>query len=383
MPENSTAASRLIKAIDSEIQRLSEKWNTKVEAGELEVHFLRYEADSAVKRNFRYRLVASNAYWALSCRANENTIELFSLPATHVAALFEEETATRLKFRLRLQSKGKERIWLLDSSKIEQAELEFLLRAAFKELTSRSLQEAGVPADAQQMLESEDVSLTGRLRALIVDKHNIAEKLVIQQEMLQAEFARNIHDAAIGRLMILKSSLVSSKPPGPADIVEGLNEVIDSLRETCSSMTPRDLRDWGLAVVVQDLVMALAKRTGADCDVSLPETLPYLPPEVELNAYRIIQEALTNAEKHSQADKVRVNMKWTENKFVIEILDNGKGIGLNEHKGSGMNIMRERVDLIKGSLPASITVDSAPETGTCIRLTLTPSAQTVTESATR
>ncbi len=370
---------RLLQCIDTEMNRLAEKWNQTAD-DLLSIRFLRYVSDVAARRTHRKRLVVSSSYWALSVRIGENSIELFSLPATHVAALFEEETATRLKFKLRCQKSGGSYGWFLDSARVEHAEINLLLRTAFKELTSRSLQEANLSGDHMEEIKSDDISLMGKLRALISDKYHFAEKLVVQQEAVQAEIARNIHDGAIGRLMVLKSGLLSCAPPRSEEIVDCINEAIDSLRETCRNLSPRDLRDWGLAVVAQDMVNGLAKRTSADCDIVVSETLPALATDVELNVFRIIQELLTNVEKHAGATEVRVTMQMDGEQFIIEVKDNGKGIASQANSGSGLNIMRERLELIRSTHPASLTINGGPGRGTCVKLVLSGFRKRRTES---
>ena len=349
----------------------------------MRVRLLRYASDVSANRKFRKRLVVSNAYWALSFRANETSMEVFSLPATHVAALFEEETASRLKFRLGMQRKSNEYAWFLDSTKISDAELNLLVRTAFKELTSRSLQETHLSSEVKDAFLSGDVSLMAKLRALISDKHHFAEKLVVQQESLQADLARNIHDGAIGRLMVLKSSLLSKRAPATEEIVQDLDEVIESLRETCCNLSPRDLRDWGLAVIVQDLVSALAKRTGTDCDIAFSDQLPVLAPDVDLHVFRIIQESLINVEKHARATEVRVTMQAVGQDLVVEVRDNGKGMEPNRtHSGSGLSIMRERLELIRSNQAASLTVESVPDKGTCVRLIISTNRSPLNEAPT-
>jgi signal transduction histidine kinase len=356
---------------------LASRWNSDADKL-LHVSVLSYAPEKNARRMYKRRLLINTNFWALSLRQTDNSIELFSLPANHIAALVEEELLTRLKFKLQIQRKGTQFQCLMDSAALDDKELNLLVRTGFKELTSRSLQEAATLNGLSTLELHDEVSLMGKLKALISDKHHFASKLVLQQEALHSEISRNIHDGAIGRLMVLKSALASKTPANSDIILATIDEVVDSLRDTCANLCPRDLRDWGLAVVVQDLVQNMGKRTGIDCDVAISETLPQLAPEVELNVFRIIQESLTNCEKHAGADTVRVSINYEDSCLSVRISDDGRGLPELASKGMGMSIMRERLELIRATQGATLKIGPGLQRGTSVELVL--KCSTITSS---
>ena len=77
-----------------------------------------------------------------------------------------------------------------------------------------------------------------------------------------------------------------------------------------------------------------------------------LAPGLDLTAYRIVQESLTNVIKHARADKVRLTLTYEPSHLVIEVVDNGKGTGTNGRGGLGIEGMRERAAMFGGTFEA-------------------------------
>jgi two-component system sensor histidine kinase UhpB len=99
------------------------------------------------------------------------------------------------------------------------------------------------------------------------------------------------------------------------------------------------------------------------------ETLPVdLPPEVELAIYRIAQEALTNAMRHSNASRVDVSLEQENGEMVLRVKDDGQGLPEQVIEGGGLAGMRERAMLIGGELK----LDSAADGGVEVRLRVGP-----------
>jgi signal transduction histidine kinase len=89
-----------------------------------------------------------------------------------------------------------------------------------------------------------------------------------------------------------------------------------------------------------------------DVELSVTGTPRSLPAGVELSAYRIVQEALTNVIKHSGSDRASVQLRYAKDGLELEILDHGSGIAPSDVPDSGHGLvgMRERVALFGGSL---------------------------------
>src|SRR5262249_22790006 len=94
------------------------------------------------------------------------------------------------------------------------------------------------------------------------------------------------------------------------------------------------------------------------------ETL--IPPSVRIAFYRIAQEALNNVVKHARATQIRVILKGEANLVKLIIQDNGGGLESDEKRnGLGLTIMAERAE----EIGADFTIDSHPDSGTCICVT--------------
>jgi signal transduction histidine kinase len=99
-----------------------------------------------------------------------------------------------------------------------------------------------------------------------------------------------------------------------------------------------------------------------------------LPTILEVTVYRVVQEALSNAVKHSSARRVRITVLESHDAVVAEIADDGRGFTLDRiEPGFGLSTMRERALLLEGSV--RISSRTTPPTGTMIQLRLPVEAQ--------
>jgi signal transduction histidine kinase len=99
--------------------------------------------------------------------------------------------------------------------------------------------------------------------------------------------------------------------------------------------------------------------------IDAPERLPPLPAAVEVAAYRIAQEALTNLMRHAHASNCAVNLTLDDS-LHLQILDDGCGLPLDRRSGIGLRSMRERAEELGGEC----VIEPVPKGGTCVRATL-------------
>ena len=96
-----------------------------------------------------------------------------------------------------------------------------------------------------------------------------------------------------------------------------------------------------------------ARRSGLDVEVVSSGTAQPLPPGVDLAAYRVVQEALTNTLKHAHATRSRVRLRWSDDTLHVEVEDDGVGAAVPAQAGGhGLVGMRERVAVCGGDLRA-------------------------------
>ena len=112
--------------------------------------------------------------------------------------------------------------------------------------------------------------------------------------------------------------------------------------------------------------------TGIQIKHFLPKRIFSLPKQVEINLYRIVQEALNNISKHASSNKAVIDLNRVKDKLVVTIKDFGKGFSVSdlyvgkERKGIGLLALNERVRVINGQLE----IQSQPDGGTTIHISI-------------
>ncbi len=222
----------------------------------------------------------------------------------------------------------------------------------------------------------DEKDLLRAVQDLLLEKQNLAYRMVSQQEEMKTRLARDLHDTVIADLMMLKRYLSGDKKLSEEQIIEMVDHVVRQIRDICSDFAPRHLKDWGLKMCLQDLLERMSQRTGIGCNLVCDANLPEMPDPVELHIFRIIQEGLNNVEKYSGASRVIAHIERVDEKTIRFILmDNGKGFDQDKPEerpsnvgGMGMGGMKERADLIRCFYPTTLTVDSQPGGGSRVTL---------------
>lgn len=209
-----------------------------------------------------------------------------------------------------------------------------------------------------------------------VEIHEAATRAAIDE---RRRLARDLHDSVTQSLYSL--SLLSETARRTAeqgdhrathDYLNRLGELaqqcLKEMRLLVHEMSPSVLEKEGLAGALQARLDAVERHSGIRAQLVVDIKQKLLPP-VQLQYYRVAEEALNNALKHAAATSVRVNIHADEHTILMEIDDNGKGFdpeAAESSGGVGLIGMRERIERLGGSM----TVDSAPGKGTVIRVQL-------------
>ena len=122
----------------------------------------------------------------------------------------------------------------------------------------------------------------------------------------------------------------------------------DDLRRLTASIPPTDLDVYGLAEAVRRRARSLS-RGRLRIDTHVCAELPRLRPEVELAAFRIITEALTNTARHADANHCSVTLAPTDQTLEITVADDGQGIPTTPSLGLGIRSMQERATELGGT----------------------------------
>ena len=389
-------------------ERLAANYNSHVIDDPLKVSVRRLSSEAAelilpkaVGQKVPTRIVVSSSFWSLSVRANTAIIECFIVPATELPTLLESELPSRLKLCLRL-SKSQSGAWTLNGVVVNPEELHILLRGLFKDLTTRSKNDYESMPD-QMKLVAGGHSFTGSVRSLLAEKHALMQKIVDQQEVIQSQLGRELHDSVLGDVMLLKRSLSNTKRMSDDEMSTVLTGIADSLRQICQELSPRDLKDCGLRAALEELCRNFIVRADCACLFICPQTLPDFSQEIALHIYRITQESLNNAAKHASANNVVVQVQVDNGCFTVTIADDGVGLYAIQDKGkpakslqpmpfpsepvqsepvqsgavpskpfkdggNGSSIIRERTELIGCSHQAKVWLESPPGKGTKVVL---------------
>jgi signal transduction histidine kinase len=321
------------------------------------------------------RCFVINPFWVISVRGFRGTIEFFLFPAVELLSFVRAETPSRLKLKLELRTVDGSSSWFMSESQLEEDELKALVLGLFKDLIKASRADlAHAPNQGRSPLTQQ--SAIGLVKNLVSDRHRLMSALVEEQESTKRLLAMEIHDDVIGDILFLRRSVLGERELSPAEIAQMLADIADRLRLICADLSPSDLHDWGLPMMLRDLIKRYAERSDCKMQFSCPDELPQLPDDVQMHVFRIMQECLTNASKHSQATELQVTVEVGAQEVSFTVSDNGVGFIVDEverdqsghHLGS--LILRERTELIATQMPASLTVQSVPGSGTTVCLLL-------------
>ena len=148
---------------------------------------------------------------------------------------------------------------------------------------------------------------------------------------------------------------------------EGCEKIIYNLR-------PMSLDDLGLIPTLQRLILTFRNDTGIEATFNKNGVFDDIRPGISLTIFRIVQEALSNVQKHSGAKNVAISLDFTDKEIKLHIYDDGKGFDSEAVKvntedtdaGFGLYSMNERVELLGGSFELT----SMPGKGTRINVVI-------------
>lgn len=196
--------------------------------------------------------------------------------------------------------------------------------------------------------------------------------ILSRQEKERAAIARELHDELGQVLTALRMDAVwlseRLKPSDPSaagralTMVSLIDKNIKDVRGLAMRLRPGVLDDLGLVEALEWTAADFERRTGIVC-IFDRGPIPEVGDDVATAAYRITQEALTNAARHGHAQQVTIRLRMNEAGLTLKVTDNGCGFNPEDYKSSegfGMVGMEERAALVRGSLK----VTSAPGTGT-------------------
>jgi PAS domain S-box-containing protein len=193
----------------------------------------------------------------------------------------------------------------------------------------------------------------------------LSVRLMTMQDQERRRLARDLHDGlgqelAVAKMVLDKMILQKSAQPPEEAWTEAssiVDRAIQQVRTMSHLLHPPLLDEVGLLSALSWYVEGLTKRSGIETSLEVqPGDFPRLAAEVETAVFRIVQEALTNVFRHSEASKVWITLSQGKGTIVVAVRDDGKGIGKRiaelqpDSVGVGIGGMKQRAKEFGGEL---------------------------------
>jgi two-component system, NarL family, sensor kinase len=209
-----------------------------------------------------------------------------------------------------------------------------------------------------------------KYRHELADMKNIYEREALKtqietQSQIFESISRELHDN-VGILISIALVHLQSLPTKDGktkEVINLLNESMDTLRDISRSLNPDMISRIGLCNAITHEMKKIRKTNLFNTTFSVEGEEWPIDPSKQIILFRIVQEALNNAMKHSGGNNLVIKMKFEVNGLSISIKDNGKGFQPEVIcQSSGLLNMKKRANL----LLARLTIDSSEENGTCV-----------------
>ncbi|HEX3173282.1 MAG TPA: sensor histidine kinase [Solirubrobacterales bacterium] len=233
-----------------------------------------------------------------------------------------------------------------------------------------------LPESIDGVAETEEVArlelaFLRMMRRLEAERLRAGSAALRAQEQERARVARDLHDEvnqSLTGLLLRLEALREAAPPELEPELAGTkalaNQAMRELLSLARQLRPTALDDLGLVAAVAGQVEQLGE-VGIEATHREDGEFGDLDDDVQLVVYRVAQEALTNAARHSGATRVEVRLSRSRQGVELTVADDGRGFAFAESEGGlGIAGMRERALLVGGRL----TIESRPGHGTTVRL---------------
>jgi two-component system sensor histidine kinase UhpB len=236
-----------------------------------------------------------------------------------------------------------------------------------------------LPASIDGVGETEEVArielaFLRMMRRLEAERRRAGSAALHAQEEERARVARDLHDEVNQSLTGLLLRLEAAREAAPPELEDELaetkalaNQAMGELLSLARQLRPTALDDLGLVAAIEGQVEQL-RRGEIEASLQAEGDFSDLGDDAQLVVYRVAQEALSNAARHSGAKSVEVRLRRAEaGGVLLEVGDDGRGFAFDEsERGLGIGGMRERALLIG----AELTIESRPDKGTTVRLSV-------------
>lgn len=192
---------------------------------------------------------------------------------------------------------------------------------------------------------------------ILTAQFQATQNLILGQEAERGRLAKDIHDG-VGPLMStirmqVDNLLHTTKNPQIKSKLDNINQMIvetsSEIRQISHDLMPSSLKDFGLITSVKNLVNKINESKSININFEHKVKNQELEQVLEINLFRIIQELINNALKHSEASQIDIQLRKFKNKIQLTYEDNGKGMDIqNLNQGMGLSNIKTRVKSLQG-----------------------------------
>jgi signal transduction histidine kinase len=213
-----------------------------------------------------------------------------------------------------------------------------------------------------------------RSRNFARNKQKLQEKfsqdILNTQEEERSRVAKELHDGVGQQLLVLKNTFLQKEPQEKEEVTL-LENTIREVREISHNLYPFQFKKLGLVKSLEHMMNAFQKSSPVFYSYDIEDISGRITKEKELFIYRMLQECISNVEKHAAATACNLTVKAKNNQIVFQLKDNGKGFSvetINTTKTSlGIRSLKERAQYMN----ALLDIKSIKEKGTTITIKIT------------
>jgi len=189
--------------------------------------------------------------------------------------------------------------------------------------------------------------------------NELGQRIINLQEEERRRISRELHDGIVQTLVSIKYSIEATgmfltkvkqeKPKTLTDAETNLTGAIKEIRRISHHLHPRILDELGLSAALDNLATEFSERTNIEVSVTKPAVRKLLSDEINTTLYRVVQESLTNIEKHAKAKHVEICLTINTYWLILTVKDDGCGFNTQEEAnkkdyGIGLRNLAERIE---------------------------------------
>ena len=208
----------------------------------------------------------------------------------------------------------------------------------------------------------------------VTERRRLDLEILRISEFERQEIGQDLHDnigqlltgvalkaKSLARALARKSLAEAEEAGGLADLV---NEAIGQVRDLAKGLVLVDIDAGGVCAAIRELVARMRDIRGVSCEAFFSPATIELGELTGTQLYRIAQEAVVNAYRHSEAKRIEIHLRQVRGVTTLRVQDDGMGIGYpwEGKRGLGLHLMKYRAELINGSLE----VKNGPKNGTIV-----------------